>query len=183
METTIILIAVLVLGAMALVVAEICTPTFGVLALAALGALVWAVCLAFMLNATFGIGLIVVLLIGMPVFIYYAVQILPKTPLGRHLALRKAQAPAGQGTPEGERLQQFVGRSAQAETILRPSGTIRIDDQRVVAQSESGLIQKGEWVTVLRACGTYVLVRKVGGPAAEPARTEGSGDDATGGAQ
>jgi len=165
---TILLIVVLVLGAMALIVAEICTPTFGVLALAALAAMIWACWLAFTLDAVFGIVMIVGLLIGMPVFIYHAVSILPKTALGRHLALRKTQARQGQGTPEGDLLQEFVGRSAQAETTLRPSGTIRIDDRRIVAQAESGMIEKGERVTILKACGTYVLVRKADEPPQAP---------------
>ena len=179
METTVLLIVVLVLGAMALIVAEICTPTFGVLALSALACLAWSCYLAFTVDATFGIVMIVAVLIGMPVFIYWSVHFLPKTALGRHLALRKVEAPPGQGTPESDLLQPFVGRSAEAETTLRPSGTIRIDGRRVVAQAEAGMIEKGQQVTVLKACGTYVLVRKIEPPPpqAPPPQGEGSEND------
>ena len=86
METTILLIAVLLVGAMGLIVAEICTPTFGVLALSSLGCMVWACYLAFTVDTTFGMVLIVAELIGTPVFIYWAVRILPKTPLGKDLS-------------------------------------------------------------------------------------------------
>ncbi len=160
MVQTILLMAILVLAALAMIVAEICTPTFGALAAGALGLLVWACYLAFSLDSALGVGMVVALLLGLPVFVFYAVRILPRTGLGRHLALRQAQARPGGGTPENDWLSQLVGRSAQTETLLRPSGTIRVDGKRIVAQAESGLIDKGQTVRILKACGTYVVVRK-----------------------
>ena len=160
MEQTILLIAILILGAMAMIVAEICTPTFGVLAVGAAGLLIWACYLAFVIDSAFGVVMVVAVVLGLPVFIFYAVRILPRTALGRHLALRQSRARPGEGTPEGDWLTQLVGRSAQAETVLRPSGTIRVDGKRIVAQAESGMIDKGQTVRILKACGTYVVVRK-----------------------
>jgi len=158
---TIFLIIVLILAALALIVVEICTPTFGTLALAALGALAWAVYLAFGLSSVFGIVMVVALVLGMPVFLYWAVKVLPNTPLGRRLSLRKRPASPGEGTPEADDLAHLVGAETTAETVLRPSGTVRVEGRRIVAQAEGGFIEKGAAVRIVRAAGTHVIVRKV----------------------
>jgi len=53
-----------------------------------------------------------------------------------------------------------VGRTGMAETLLRPSGAIRVDGKRIIALSESGIITKGQPVKVVRAGGSNVIVRK-----------------------
>lgn len=161
MVQTVLLIAVLVVVALLLIVVEICTPMFGTLAVAAVGALVWAVYLAFKLSAVFGIVMIVALVLGMPVFLYWAVKVLPNTPLGKRLSLRKAPAGPGEGTPEAQDLAHLVGVETTAETVLRPSGTIRVEGRRIIAQAEGGFIEEGEAVRIVRAGGTHVIVRKV----------------------
>ena len=99
MTGTIILIVVLILAALLLFAVEICTPTFGVLGLAGVGALAWAVYLAFELNPIFGIATLVALLIGVPVYLWATVKWLPKTAVGRILQLRIRKAAPGEGTP------------------------------------------------------------------------------------
>lgn len=161
MLADILLIIVLVLAAMVLIVTEICTPTFGLLGLVAIGCLAWAVYVCWNISNVLGIVAAIVAVVCMPIFIVIAVKIIPKTPLGRRLGLRKARSAPGEGTPEAEELQRLVGRETTAETLLRPSGTIRVDGRRIVAQSESGLIEKGTAVRIIQAAGTHVIVRKV----------------------
>ena len=161
MAGTIMLIVVLLLAAMALIVVEICTPFFGMLGAVALGCVAWAVYLGW---STFGgvVGLVMVMaaIVALPIYIVTAVKVLPKTPLGRRLFLARKRSSAGEGTPEAEDLADLVGRTTMAETTLRPSGTIRIDHRRIIAQAESGMIEKGDQVKVIRAAGTHVVVRK-----------------------
>jgi membrane-bound serine protease (ClpP class) len=45
---------------------------------------------------------------------------------------------------------QLVGRTGVAESVLRPSGKVRIDDEIYDAASEYGFINKGEKIRVLR---------------------------------
>ncbi len=161
MLNTVLLIVVLVLVALALIVAEICTPTFGLLAVAAVGAVAWAVYLCFTLDGVLGIIMTIVALIGLPIYAAFAVQIIPKTALGRRLALKRELARQGEGTPEADELTPLVGRETDADSTLRPSGVIRIDGKRVVAQAESGFIEKGSQVRIVRAAGTHVVVREV----------------------
>ena len=87
MPGTLLLIVVLLLAAMALIVVEICTPTFGVLGLAALGCVGWAVYLAYTVNGVFGLVMVIAVVVCFPIYIIAAVKILPKTPLGNRLHL------------------------------------------------------------------------------------------------
>ena len=159
--TEIILIIVLVIAAMALIVAEICTPMFGLLGVVAVGCICWAVYICYTFNGIVGIIATIVAGLGLPAFLFVAAKVLPKTPLGGRLWLGRKKAAPGEGTPEAQELSQYVGREATTETVLRPSGTIRIDGKRVVAQAESAMIASGAKVKVLRATGMGVVVREV----------------------
>lgn len=161
MTGTLILIIVLFLAAMALIVAEICTPIFGLLGLLAVGAAGWAVYLAYVLHPLFGLVMTIAALVGLPVYTVAAVKIIPKSALGRRLHLGKDRTSPGEGTPEAEALTALVGRKTTAETVLRPSGTIRVDGRRIIAHSESGMIEKGTEVRIIRSAGTHVVVRAV----------------------
>ncbi|MDY6913894.1 MAG: NfeD family protein [Planctomycetota bacterium] len=161
----ILLIIVLVLAALLLIAAEICTPMFGLLATAAIGCAAWA---AYLIWTTFGglVGIIAVvaMVVGLPIYAVWAVRKIPQTALGQLLTLKRGQAAPGEGTPEANKLLAMVGTKTTAETTLRPSGTIRIDGRRVVAQAETGMIEKGDQVEVIRATGMGVVVRKVQPP-------------------
>jgi membrane-bound serine protease (ClpP class) len=155
------LIAALVVAGLLLFVLEICTPSFGLLAacaLVTLGAAVWQ---GFVLSQTLGLVMIVALIVVVPFYLYLMVKLLPNTPLGRRLFLRSAAKGAGEGAPETEKHMSMVGKTGTTETLLRPSGAVRIDGQRVIAMAESGTIERGATVEVVRARGTDVVVRRV----------------------
>ena len=158
---TVLLIVALIVVAMILIVVEICTPTFGVLAVAAIAAVAGAVYLCYSLDPVAGVVAGVAAAFLMPAYAIAAVKILPKTSLGRKIGLRREAVAAGEGTPEAGDLGRFVGRVTTAETLLRPSGFVRIDGKRIVAEAETGLIEKGGQVKVIRAGGSSVIVRKV----------------------
>jgi membrane-bound ClpP family serine protease len=157
---TIVLIVVLLLAAMALIVAEICTPFIGLLGASAVGLTGLAIYLAWTVQPLFGLVMGVCCIIGLPVYTVIVVKKLPGTSLGRRLHLYRGDVPAGEGTPESESLGHLVGRRTTAETTLRPAGTVRVDGRRIVAQAESGMIEKGLEVTIIRAAGNRVFVRK-----------------------
>jgi membrane-bound serine protease (ClpP class) len=151
---------VLLLGAMALIVAEICTPFIGLLGATAVGLAGLAVYLAWTVNAFFALVLGAACVVGLPIYTVLVVKRLPGSSLGRKLHLYRNEVPAGEGTPESASLVGLVGRKTTAETTLRPAGTIRVDGRRIVAQAESGMIEKGQEVTIIRAAGNRVIVRK-----------------------
>ena len=158
---TVLLIVVLVVAAMALIVAEICTPTFGLLGVLAVGCVAAAVYLCYTMDHVLGLAALVAAIVALPVYAVAAVKIIPRTALGRTLFLKRKAVQPGQGTPEADELKRYVGRKTTAETVLRPSGTVRIDDKRIVARAESGMIEKGRPVRVIDAAGTYVVVQEM----------------------
>ncbi|MBA3649489.1 MAG: nodulation protein NfeD [Chitinophagales bacterium] len=58
------------------------------------------------------------------------------------------------------RLNSFIHKTGIAITTLRPSGQIEIDNERFDAMADSGLIERGEQVTVIEVSGNILVVRK-----------------------
>ncbi len=162
MTSTLILIIILYLAAMFLILVEICTPTFGMIGLLAVGAAGWAFWLGYTeINELVGVVMLIASLIVLPIYTIAAVKILPNTRLGSLLILKRRIAEPGEGTPEADELTRLIGRTAPADSTLRPSGTIRIDNKRIVAQAQSGMIEQGTQVKIISAAGNRVIVRKV----------------------
>ena len=158
---TIALIVLLILAAMVLILFELLTPTFGPLAAMALAALVGAVWLAFTISPLTGLVLIAALLFGMPTYVVLLVRLLPRSAMGRRLFLGKTPRATADAAPEAPAVQALVGRTAVAETMLRPAGAIRVDGKRINAQAESGVIDKGQTVRIVAISMGNAVVRKV----------------------
>jgi membrane-bound serine protease (ClpP class) len=89
---------------------------------------------------------------------YFAIHVLPQTPLGRKMLL--------QHTQEGQRAQtklagDLVGKRGVAQTLLRPSGMAVIDGQRVDVVAESGVIEAASPVEVVAVNENRIVVRKI----------------------
>lgn len=161
MMPTAAIIAALLLAAMVLLALEVCTPSFGLLGacgIAALGAAVWQ---AFTIGPLAGALTVLGILIGTPTYLTLLVRILPRTPLGRRLFLRKAASGTGEAVPDADELRELVGQTGTAETLLRPAGAVRVGGRRLAALSESGLIARGSEVKVIGTSGGNLIVRKV----------------------
>jgi len=159
MGTTATIILLLVLVALVLLFLEICTPSFGLLAAAGIACLIGAIWLAFTLALWGGVAMIVTLMVGIPAYLMMLVKLLPKTPLGRRMFLRGARKAAGEATPKAQEYEALVGGTATTLTPLRPVGAIRVGGRRVDAQAESGMIERGRTVRIIRSTGTAVVVR------------------------
>ena len=157
---TILLIIALLFCALLLFAVEVCTPTFGLLAVTAIACLAGVVYLCFGINPAFGVVMIVVLVFAVPAYLWAMIKFLPKTAVGRILQLRAQRRGPGEGTPDAAELESLVGAAAVAETSLRPSGAIRAGHKRIIATAESGFIEKGAAVRIIKAGGADVVVRE-----------------------
>ncbi|TFG86747.1 MAG: hypothetical protein E4H17_03930 [Gemmatimonadales bacterium] len=155
------LILILILGGLALIVAEICTPAFGMLAVAALGCFVAAAYHCFQIHPIFGFLAVLVLLVGLPVYLAYMIKLFPKTPLGKRLTIREVQGDVGAGVPETKVNAALLGAEGITLSVLRPSGTVKFDDRRIVGVAESGFLPAGTRVRVVKSAGMNVIVRAV----------------------
>lgn len=161
MSTELAILVGCVLAAMIFVVFEILTPSVGLLTLLSVAAMAGAVYEGFQISGTVGIVTLIGLLVGMPVYVLLLLKYLPRTRLGRRLFLGPVVGTANTAAPSAAEWAELVGKVGLAETVLRPSGMIRIDGQRVPATAESGMIDKGTEVKVIRSVGVNVVVRPV----------------------
>lgn len=56
---------------------------------------------------------------------------------------------------------ELVGKIAQTVTALRPSGTIKLDDERIDAVSEGRFIDSGKDVKIIKVEGSRIVVREL----------------------
>lgn len=149
-------------GAAVLLLLEIFTPTFGLLAILGVASLVGAAWMAYLVDATFGILMGVGILVVVPAYLVFIVKYLPNTRFGRMIFLAAQPEPGkAEGNPDTALHDQLVGHEGLAETPLRPAGSVRVDGRRIDAMAESGLIEKGERIVVVRVSGPSCVVRKV----------------------
>jgi membrane-bound ClpP family serine protease len=155
------MVIVLLIATAVLLMMEILTPSFGVLAALSIMAGGGAVYFAFQIDYLVGLFVLLGILVATPFYLWFGVKVLPKSPIGRRLFLNAAPDAHNEATPDADELAELLGKAGVADTVLRPSGVVRIDGRRVNAAAERGMIERGRSVTVLRATGTEVIVREL----------------------
>ena len=154
-----IILMMLIIGFLMLMF-EVLTPSFGILTALALICFAVAVYFGFTISPVVGVGLIVGLVVAVPVYYFILFRYVAKTRFVRKLFLKPLPLAAGEGTPAAQEYESYVGMTGTSETQLRPSGAVRIDGRRVTALAESGLIEKGKAVKVLRVDGMSLIVQE-----------------------
>jgi membrane-bound serine protease (ClpP class) len=157
--TDTVLIFVLLAGGLALILAEVCTPSFGLLAAAAMACFGVMLYKCFAISSALGIGVTVALLVGLPMYLSVLVRLFPKTPLGKRLTLRAVTGVDGSGVPQSKELNELLGAEGTTLTALRPSGTVVLGDQRLTAMAENDMIPAGTPVRVIKVSGMTLVVR------------------------
>ncbi len=157
-------IAALILLALACFTMEVVTPSFGVLTVAGVGVLVWAIVECFAVSSVLGWIMIPVLIVISASYMVVLVKFLPNSKIAGLLVLAETKREVGDASPRGQKLHELVGKTGQAVTPLRPAGTIRVDRIRYDAVAESGMIASGSAIKVLRARGSDVVVAKIDQP-------------------
>lgn len=66
-----------------------------------------------------------------------------------------------QGYVSNENRVDLIGKVAVTMTPLRPSGTIRIDNERIDAVSDGSFVAKDKQVTIIKVEGSRIVVREV----------------------
>lgn len=145
----------------ALIVLELFIPSHGVLTLAAAVSMIYGIVLCFLVSQWLGFVVTIVVIASVPVFIVALVKIWPNTWIGKRIAIQKAQrALPGGSIPDAGKLDKLLGQTGQAITDLRPVGAVMFGDQRVDCVAETGQIDKGCKIAVIRVEGVRVVVRE-----------------------
>jgi membrane-bound ClpP family serine protease len=142
-----------------LIVAEIFVPSGGLISIAALACLIGGLMIFFKLELRW-VG-IVTALVEVPVVLFAAYKIFPKTPFGKSVTLAPPKKQAGEGVPDTEKLEGLLGKVGEVITPLRPVGMVDFDGHRVECVAEGGYVNKGTKVKVIDVESSEVKVRVV----------------------
>jgi membrane-bound ClpP family serine protease len=149
----------LFLACSVLLVAEIFLPSGGLLTLGALACVVGGITLAFQQSVALGwvgIGAAVILI---PTVLVCAYRVFPRTRFGQSVTLTPSQRSVGDAVPDTAQLKELLGETGKVKTPLRPVGICDFSGRRLECVAESGYVETGNDVEVIRVQGTQLTVR------------------------
>jgi membrane-bound serine protease (ClpP class) len=164
MEPSLTTIIGFLLCGLVLVLAELVIPGGIVGAVGGL-LMVAAIVMGFMKDTALGMGLLIGSLVVTMVAFWLWVRLFPRTKLGKEIFLGKD---GREWRGYDQKNAQLLGNRGTAHTILRPAGTVLIDDERVDAVTEGEPIERGTPIEVIKVEGNRIVVAKL--PAAAPAK-------------
>ncbi len=109
------------------------------------------------LGLTEGLIALLVAFVAAAIVFYVQFKILPKTPMGKKFFLDEEVD--GAAVALGDQARDLIGKTAEAVTVLAPSGYVSIDGKRFEAFSESGHITPGTVLDVVGANHFQIIVR------------------------
>jgi membrane-bound serine protease (ClpP class) len=93
---------------------------------------------------------------------YIFFKLLPHTSMGKSLTLdAPATKKTGEGIPDAPQLHNLLGKIAVAISPLRPVGMCDFEGNRYECVAESGYVEKGRNVEVIKVEGTQLTVREI----------------------
>jgi len=147
----------------ALIVAEVFVPSGGLISIGALACIVSGIAIFFSHSTTAGWIGVVVAIIMLPTILVITYRIFPKTRFGKSVTLTPPQREQGDAIADAESLKGLLGAIGFVLTPLRPVGMCDFSGQRVECVAESGYVDKGKNVKVIRVQSTQLTVREVEG--------------------
>lgn len=158
----IVLAVILFLLCAVLLIAEIFVPSFGLITLCALASLVGGIIIFFKQSPIAGWCGVIVAAVMIPSVLVFAYKVFPKTGFGRTVLLDGPKRQKGEGVPDSQELMKRLGQKAVTITVLRPVGMCDFSGTRLECVTESGYVEKGKTVVVIKVEGTQLTVREIG---------------------
>jgi membrane-bound serine protease (ClpP class) len=103
-----------------------------------------------------GIGIATFLI---PATLIISYRIFPKTRFGKAVTLTPPERDLGDAIPDTPALRQLLDQSGRVLTPLRPVGMCDFSGHKVECVAESGYVESGTQVKVIRIQGSQVTVR------------------------
>jgi len=146
-----------------LIVAEVFVPSGGLISIGALACIIGGIAIFFIHSTTVGWIGVIIAVVMIPTILIIAYRIFPRTRFGRSVTLTPPQREAGDAIADTEKLKELLGGVGRVLTPLRPVGMCDFSGQRVECVAESGYVNKGKKVKVIRVQSTQLTVREVEG--------------------
>ena len=144
-----------------LIVAEVFVPSGGLISVCALACLVGGGYIFFNHSMTAGWIGVIIAIIMIPTVLIIAYRIFPHTQFGRAVTLAPPEREKGDAVPDTDKLKDMLGKTGIVLSPLRPVGMCDFSGDRVECVAESGYIEKGMEITVIRVQGTQLTVRAI----------------------
>ncbi|MDO5581335.1 MAG: NfeD family protein [Planctomycetia bacterium] len=154
------LVLILFAAALFFAVLEIFVPSFGILTVLAAASLIWSIVLAFSINQIAGFIYLCAMVVFIPIVLSLVLKIIPKTKFGKRFFLEKDPETPEADDPIREEFRTLIGKEGSAASIMMPSGKVKINGVLYEAVSETGALDPGTPVVVLRNEAATLIVAK-----------------------
>jgi membrane-bound ClpP family serine protease len=144
-----------------LIIAEVFVPSGGLISACAFACLVGGIVVFFNHSTTAGWIGVVTAAIMIPSLLVIAYKIFPKTRFGKSVTLTPPEREQGDAIADTTELKELLGAVGLVLTPLRPVGMCDFSGQRVECVAESGYVDKGKKVKVIRVQSTQLTVRVI----------------------
>jgi membrane-bound ClpP family serine protease len=139
---------------------EVFLPSAGLLLVSGVTALVVSLVLAFRVSPPFGILVIMLIAVLLPLELIIGVKVFPHTPIGKRVVLTPKEKTTVEDRAIETDMASLAGKEGVTITYLRPAGVAEIEGRRVDVVAEGLLIDANRPVKVLRVDGNRVVVRE-----------------------
>ena len=144
-----------------LIIAEVFVPSGGLISICSLACLIGGIAIFFNHSVVFGWIGIVIAVVMIPSVVIFAYKMFPKTGFGKSVMLTPPKRQAGDAIPDTDELKDLLGAEGVVVTPLRPVGMCNFSGQRVECVAESGYVDKGKKIKVIRVQETQLTVRVI----------------------
>jgi len=104
---------------------------------------------------------VVIAIVMIPSVLVGAYKLLPKTRFGKSVTLEPPKRQQGEAIPDTDKLKELLGAVGTVLTTMRPVGMCDFSGRRVECVAESGYVEKGKKVKVIRVESTQLTVRVI----------------------
>lgn len=151
-------IAIFIVGIIFIII-EILTPTIGLLAGLGVVAILYSLILAMGGDIDAMLMMVISFVIAIIIFALI-IKKLPTSKLWSKIILTKTSSSEG-GYVSSVDYSRYLHKEGIVLTELRPSGSVKIDDDVLDVVSEGSYISKGEKIRVVKIEGMRIIVRKI----------------------
>jgi membrane-bound ClpP family serine protease len=150
----------LLVAGIVILILEMFVPSSGMLGVIATMAIIGSIWLGFTHSIIAGTLLTMVAVLAVPAILLAAVHYWPKTPIGRRIII---EPPTNEEVlPESDQkdnLAALIGKRGRARTEMMPGGSVEVGGRRYDAVSDSGAIDPGTPILVIRLETRRLVVR------------------------
>ncbi|MEN6385804.1 MAG: NfeD family protein [Phycisphaerales bacterium] len=145
---------------------EFFVPSFGLIFILAMCCLGGGIYIFFTASQTAGLAGIFISLVLVPLAFIIFYKILPHTGFGKSLTLEGPKKKTAEGIADSENLNNLLGKTAVTISPLRPVGMCSFENPgsvgiKLECVAESGYVEKGKTVKVIKVEGTQLTVREI----------------------